>query len=196
MTSGAETAVGSGRRRRSSADTRDRLLSAAGELFAERGYEQTTVREIGQRADVDPALIARYFGSKAALYLESLRRESYPNSPQPIDLLDATSVQALLDRIGLKGPTPTLFAAIRPHDDPELQDAAMGFLRGRLLEPTEQAASDRGLDDAELRAEIVMAALAGIVFSRSSQALSVLGNAPSEEVAELVAQLVRSVISP
>ncbi|MFD9659211.1 helix-turn-helix domain-containing protein [Streptomyces mirabilis] len=33
-------------------------------LFAERGFDRTTIRDIGERAGVDPALIARYFGSK------------------------------------------------------------------------------------------------------------------------------------
>ncbi|WP_156036082.1 helix-turn-helix domain-containing protein [Blastococcus sp. URHD0036] len=41
-------------RRRDATDSRERLLRAAAHVFAERGYEQTTVREIGQRAAVDP----------------------------------------------------------------------------------------------------------------------------------------------
>ncbi len=47
------------------AATRQALLDAARALFGEHGYEGTTRREIGVRAGADPALIARYFGSKA-----------------------------------------------------------------------------------------------------------------------------------
>ena len=57
---------------RGAARSHDLLLAAATELFAERGYDRTTVRELGERAGVDPALIARHFGSKAGLYLAAL----------------------------------------------------------------------------------------------------------------------------
>lgn len=59
-------------RRRDSARSRQLLLEAAAGLFAERGFDRSTTREIGERAGVDPALIARYFGGKAQLYLAVL----------------------------------------------------------------------------------------------------------------------------
>ena len=48
------------RKRYDSAASRVALLEAAARLFHGRGYDATTVREIGERAGVDPALIARY----------------------------------------------------------------------------------------------------------------------------------------
>jgi AcrR family transcriptional regulator len=48
--------------------TRAAILKAAQELFAELGYERTTVRDIASRAAVDPALVMRYFGSKDELF--------------------------------------------------------------------------------------------------------------------------------
>jgi len=62
-------------RRRNAADSRQRLLDAARKLFAERGYERSTIRDIGEQAGLDSTLIARYFGSKAALYLEAMRTD-------------------------------------------------------------------------------------------------------------------------
>lgn len=47
-------------RERNSGRTRLDLLEAATELFGERGYERTTIREIGDKAGADPSLIARY----------------------------------------------------------------------------------------------------------------------------------------
>lgn len=51
---------------------RDRILVSARELFAERGFERTTMRAIGQRAEVDPALIHHCFGTKDRLMTSAL----------------------------------------------------------------------------------------------------------------------------
>jgi AcrR family transcriptional regulator len=56
-------------------DTRSRLLAAAAELFAERGYHGTTVREIALRAGANVAAANYHFGSKEALYLGVLRTQ-------------------------------------------------------------------------------------------------------------------------
>jgi len=53
---------------RKSERTRAAILKAAQELFAELGYERTTVRDIAARAAIDPAMVVRYFGSKDALF--------------------------------------------------------------------------------------------------------------------------------
>lgn len=44
-----------------------RILATARELFAEHGWAGTTIRAIARGADVDPALVYHYFGSKEAL---------------------------------------------------------------------------------------------------------------------------------
>jgi AcrR family transcriptional regulator len=49
---------------------RDRLLIAAKELFAEKGYAATSTREIAARAGCNLSLIAHYFGSKEGLLRE------------------------------------------------------------------------------------------------------------------------------
>jgi TetR/AcrR family transcriptional regulator, regulator of cefoperazone and chloramphenicol sensitivity len=49
-------------------DTRSRLLEAALRLFAEKGYAQTSTREICLAAGVNAASIHYYFGDKAGLY--------------------------------------------------------------------------------------------------------------------------------
>ena len=49
-------------------DTRIRLLHAALQLFAERGFAQTSVRAIAQAAGTNVAAIAYHFGDKARLY--------------------------------------------------------------------------------------------------------------------------------
>jgi AcrR family transcriptional regulator len=52
-------------------DKREHILNVAEELFAEKGFDGTSVRDIAQHAGVNLAMISYYFGSKEKL-LESL----------------------------------------------------------------------------------------------------------------------------
>jgi AcrR family transcriptional regulator len=54
-------------------DTRARLIQAAGEAFAEKGYEAASVREICKLADANLAAINYHFGDKERLYAEVVR---------------------------------------------------------------------------------------------------------------------------
>jgi len=58
-------------------DTKYRIIEAAGEIFAEKGYEAATVREICDAAEVNIASIKYHFGGKEQLYL-AVFQESLP----------------------------------------------------------------------------------------------------------------------
>jgi AcrR family transcriptional regulator len=55
-------------RRPGTTDTREQIAVEARALFAELGYERTSFRRIAAAADVDPALVVHYFGSKEELF--------------------------------------------------------------------------------------------------------------------------------
>jgi AcrR family transcriptional regulator len=59
-------------RTRYSDATRDKLLEAAGRVFAERGYSAATVRDICKQAGANVAAVNYYFKDKLALYSEVL----------------------------------------------------------------------------------------------------------------------------
>jgi TetR/AcrR family transcriptional regulator, regulator of cefoperazone and chloramphenicol sensitivity len=67
--------------------TRERIADAAGQIFAERGFDGTTVRDICQRAGANVAAVNYYFGDKQRLYVEAVvqahrwRMEQYPLPP-------------------------------------------------------------------------------------------------------------------
>ena len=52
----------------SAEDRRHQILQVATELFAGRGFEGTTTREIARRAKVNEAIIFRHFPTKDDLY--------------------------------------------------------------------------------------------------------------------------------
>ncbi len=49
-------------------DKKEIIISTAMKLFAQKGFEGTSVREIAAGADVNPAMISYYFGSKEKLF--------------------------------------------------------------------------------------------------------------------------------
>ena len=55
------------------AATRAAILEAAKKIFAAKGFDAATVRDICTEAGVNIALVSRYFGSKSGLYAEVCR---------------------------------------------------------------------------------------------------------------------------
>jgi AcrR family transcriptional regulator len=68
-------------------DPRHRILNAAGPIFAEKGFEAATVREICQAAGVNLAAVNYYFGGKEHLYGEALR-QAHPAKSGPAPKFD------------------------------------------------------------------------------------------------------------
>jgi AcrR family transcriptional regulator len=72
---------------RNAVETKARILAAAQTAFSERGYSQTGMRDIAERACVAHSLILRYFGTKANLFAEALTASfadsSFPGATKP-----------------------------------------------------------------------------------------------------------------
>src|SRR5262245_7359257 len=54
--------------------TRERLIEAAGEIFAEQGFHHTTVRQICNLSGTNVASVNYHFGNKKGLYTEVVRQ--------------------------------------------------------------------------------------------------------------------------
>lgn len=89
---------------------RQDMLDAAVRLFAERGYDRTSLRAVTDAAGVDVALVKHYFGGKGGLFDEAVTR----HADQSFTLLDE-----------LRGPTP-----------PDSRTIADTYLRIWETEPT------------------------------------------------------------
>ena len=89
---------------RAPGETRERLVEAAAELFAELGYEGASIQSIAAAADLTSGTIYRHFDSKAALLLEVVRRAVHgiplsdrlndESCAEPADLARLVSVYA------------------------------------------------------------------------------------------------------
>ncbi|MFI5732230.1 TetR/AcrR family transcriptional regulator [Kribbella sp. NPDC051587] len=65
----------SGRIRMTSAERREQLITVARGLFAQRGYEATSVEEIAARSEVSKPVVYEHFGGKEGLYAVVVDRE-------------------------------------------------------------------------------------------------------------------------
>ncbi len=82
-------------------DTRYRLLNAAGEEFASKGFEAATIRSIIKRAGANIAAVNYYFASKDVLYTEAVleaHRCTMQAAGEP-DLGDGDPVELLREHV-------------------------------------------------------------------------------------------------
>jgi len=63
------------RARMSGSERRHQLINVARSLFAERGYEGTSIEEVAQRAGVSKPVVYEHFGGKEGLYAVVVDRE-------------------------------------------------------------------------------------------------------------------------
>ncbi len=110
-------------------DTRSRLIEAASAIFAERGYQSATTREICVQARANAAAVNYHFGDKLGLYKAALKSviaredsgiEKLALSAMPAEVALRAFIQAMFDNLGgsdrytrlmaheLSDPTPGL----------------------------------------------------------------------------------------
>jgi AcrR family transcriptional regulator len=65
-------------RRPGNQDTKQSILESARQAFAEIGYDKASIRAIAAAAQVDPALIHHYFGTKEKLFLAAMNAPINP----------------------------------------------------------------------------------------------------------------------
>lgn len=147
---------------------RERLLREASRIFAAKGFNKSSTREIALAAGANISLIAYYFGDKQGLYREVLLRPILdvlaavpPIDPeQPLPdwlrgfyaallrpmLMDDSELAHLMRLLGreMVEPSPGFEELCARHIAP-LHQSLIGFLAQRCGVPAQQAAADMGL---------------------------------------------------
>jgi AcrR family transcriptional regulator len=80
--------------------TRERILKAAERLFAERGYEATSIRAIVAKARVNQAAINYHFAGKDGLYREVLRAAFRTLTAYQLDHAEETKAMSREQAVG------------------------------------------------------------------------------------------------
>jgi len=175
--------------------TQARVLDSARRLFAERGFERTTIRAVAAAAQVDPALVMQYFGSKRELFTEAVQAAPAP----PPDADADTLVDQLLTTLGVKlgGLPDSAVAMLRSMlTDPDAAEHARRAL-GRQIESIAAALpSSEEAGDAELRAALAVTAMVGVTIGHQLLALPALRDAPAERIAALLRPALKSLADP
>jgi len=161
-------------RRRDREATKQALLAAGLRVFAERGYDAATTREVAQAAGVNEQLIQRYFGGKEGLLLAIIERFGEQERqccamPPPCASLEA-EIQGFLDyqlehacEIG----DVTKVALHRSLCDPQMaREIGRQFSQTRvpLLRQRLEALHERGLVDRGADLEVAATALSSLSF--------------------------------
>lgn len=176
-------------RRPGSPATREAILGAARKVFGAAGFERATIREIAQRAKVDPALVLHYFGSKDGLFSAAM---ALPIDPQEFaarilaDGIEGAGVRlahaflALWEEPRLAAQVRGILRAAVSHES--AADSLRAFIEGQVVG---SVAGYLG-EDARLRAELAGSHLVGLAFARYILRAEPLASAPLDEIVALV----------
>lgn len=105
--------------------TRDRLLAVAGRLFAARGYDAVSVRDITSAAQANLGAITYHFGSKAALFAEVVTSKTEPMVLWAESVVQRDEPPDARLRALLEG-----YATFVLHEDPQLKVLFSDLLAG------------------------------------------------------------------
>ncbi|GAA2653313.1 TetR/AcrR family transcriptional regulator [Streptomyces lunalinharesii] len=181
-----------GEHRRDAQGTRRLLLDAASQLFAERGYERATVRDIASRAGVNQALLFRYFGSKKALFGEVMARGGHEQlRATPPERLFEVALRGMLDEGGGPGADRSLEVCLRSiGGSDEIGEA----LRGLGDEYADVLATLARAEDGALRGDLALSWLLGIGLMRVVVGKEPLASADPDTVCRLAGEALAALL--
>ena len=170
---------------------RERILEAARDQFAERGYDKTSMRGIAKAAGVDAALVHHYFGTKDDVFAAAIEVSFDPTTVVPA--IVSGPREAIGERLArffigvwenpaTRAPLLAIFRSALTHE------AAAKVLRGFVLRRIlERVAADLDVPNPQFRAELAASHMIGIAILRYVIQVEPLASADTEEIVAMVA---------
>jgi AcrR family transcriptional regulator len=179
---------------RSGAESKQRVLQVARELFGQNGYSGTTVRAIATAADVDPAMVFYFFGTKQGLF--SAVVDMSPAVPPAIesifagglDTIGERIVRTLVENLDKSDRTPLVMLTRSAPTDPRSEALLREFIDREI---TGRLTALLDTPDAALRAGMVNVQILGLAVARYIVRIEPIASASVDELATSFGPLVQ-----
>lgn len=182
-------------RRPGASVARTDILDAARRQFTDNGYAGATIRGIAADAEVDPALVHHYFGSKSDLFVAALDIPVNPASilegllAEGTDRLGERIVHTMLSVWDAADVNPVLMVVRSLAEGGRTAVLLREFVTHNVMLPLSTAIdAQRGRRDPDgtLRATLAASQLVGLLMVRYVAAIEPLASLPPSEVARVV----------
>jgi len=178
---GAQSMGTKERREREKSETRDKILDAARELFANEGYEGVSMRRVAEKIEYSPTAIYVHFADKNELFRELCHQDyarlaeifqSSVMSSDPIERL--RQIGAIYIDFGIRYPNHYKFMFMTPHPGHELDDQdremhgnpekdAYAFLKWAVQQAIDAGCFRQEFCDADAVSQTLWAAVHGVI---------------------------------
>ncbi|MEV4313308.1 TetR family transcriptional regulator [Actinocrispum sp. NPDC049592] len=189
-----DTRSGPGRWR-SGAESKQRILQTARELFGQHGYGATTVRAIAAAAGVDPAMVFYFFKTKQGLFSAAI---DMPGTVPPaiesiftggdLDTVGERIVRTLLENLDKSGRTPLVMLTRSAPSDAQSEALLREFIDREI---TDRLAAMLGTPDAALRAAMVNVQILGLTVARYIMRIEPIASASVDDLVDRFGPLVQ-----
>ena len=199
MTESAQRRPKRAGRRGGDSGTRAAILDAARRQFGEHGYDAATIRAIAAVAEVNPALVHHFYGTKEQLFAAAMRIPVVPSevinalAPESPEHIGEALVRTLLAAWEAADIREAFLGLVRSAATSE-QGAAMlrEFVTGTILAAVAQMAGG-GPDEAgrRYRASLAASQVVGLAFTRYLLRLEPIASASADDLVAAIGPVIQ-----
>ncbi|MFI5587342.1 TetR family transcriptional regulator [Amycolatopsis sp. NPDC051758] len=179
---------------RSGEESKQRVLQAARDLFAQHGFGATSVRAIAAAAGVDPAMVFYFFGTKQGLFNAAVdMSDAVPPAIEAIFAGDLATigeriVRTLVANLDRSDRTPLVTLTRSAPTDAQSEALLREFIDREI---TGRLAALLGTPDAALRAGLVNVQILGLAVARYIVRVEPIASASVDELAATLGPVVQ-----
>ena len=183
-------------RRPGNQDTKQSILESARTVFADRGFDKASIRAIAAGAEVDPALVHHYFGTKEKLFLASMNSPVDPAELVPKALAGPREEagERLVRMVLSVWDSPTGAAAVALMRSAMSNEWTARLMREFVVtQVLRRAVAELGIDEQEApaRSALVATQIGGLAVIRYILKVEPIASAPPEQLVAAIGPTVQ-----